>query len=100
MKITAIEAICPAPPMKPLDPPSPWTAATRKQIVVRVKTDGGPTGVGEAFAYGAPLAVCNVIEESLAPLLVGQDPLRIEYLADLMHPGPMIYRRRPPPIFA
>jgi glutaconate CoA-transferase subunit A len=72
MKITAVEAICLALPMKPLDPPSPWTAATRKQIVVRVKTDTGPTGVGEAFAYGAPLAVCNVIEESLAPLLVGQ----------------------------
>ena len=69
MKITSIEAICLALPMKPLDPPSPWTAATRKQIVVRVKTDTGPTGVGEAFAYGAPLAVCNVIEESLAPLL-------------------------------
>jgi hypothetical protein len=42
MKITAIEAICLALPMKPLDPPSPWTAATRKQIVVRVKTDTGP----------------------------------------------------------
>jgi L-alanine-DL-glutamate epimerase-like enolase superfamily enzyme len=100
MKITAIEAICLALPMKPLDPPSPWTAATRKQIVVRVKTDGGPTGVGEAFAYGAPLAVCNVIEESLAPLLVGQDPLRIEYLVDLMHRGTMIYGRRGLAMFA
>ena len=100
MKITSIEAICLALPMKPLDPPSPWTAATRKQIVVRVKTDTGPTGVGEAFAYGAPLAVCNVIEESLAPLLVGQDPLRIEYLVDLMHRGTMIYGRRGLAMFA
>jgi L-alanine-DL-glutamate epimerase-like enolase superfamily enzyme len=100
MKITAIEAICLAIPMKPLDPPSPWTAATRKQIVVRVKTDAGLTGVGEAFAYGAPLAVCNVIEESLAPLLIGQDPLRIEYLADLMHRGTMIYGRRGLAMFA
>ena len=100
MKITAVEAICLALPMKPLDPPSPWTAATRKQIVVRVKTDTGPTGVGEAFAYGAPLAVCNVIEESLAPLLVGQDPLRIEHLVDLMHRGTMIYGRRGLAMFA
>ena len=69
MKITAIEAMCLAIPMKPLDPPSAWTPASRKQIVVRVRTDDGLTGVGEAFAYGAPLAVCNVIEESLAPLL-------------------------------
>ncbi|MBF8288578.1 MAG: MR MLE protein [Candidatus Rokubacteria bacterium] len=100
MKITAIEAICLAIPMKPLDPPSPWTAATRKQIIVRVRTDAGLTGVGEAFAYGAPLAVCNVIEESLAPLLIGQDPLRIEYLADLMHRGTMIYGRRGLAMFA
>ena len=100
MKITAVEAICLAIPMKPLDPPSPWTAATRKQIVVRVRTDAGLTGVGEAFAYGAPLAVCNVIEESLAPLLIGQDPLRIEYLADLMHRGTVIYGRRGLAMFA
>ena len=100
MRITAIEAICLAIPMKPLDPPSPWTAATRKQIIVRVRTDAGLTGVGEAFAYGAPLAVCNVIEESLAPLLIGQDPRRIEYLADLMHRGTMIYGRRGLAMFA
>jgi D-galactarolactone cycloisomerase len=100
MKITAIEAICLAIPMKPLDPPSPWTSATRKQIIVRVKTDAGLTGVGEAFAYGAPLAVCNVIEESLAPLLVGQDPQRIDYLSDLMHRGTMIYGRRGLAMFA
>src|SRR5258708_17402442 len=100
MKITAVEAICLAIPMKPLDPPSAWTGSTRKQIVVAVKTDAGVEGVGEAFAYGAPLAVCNVIEESLAPLIVGQDPLRIEYLMDLMHRGTMIYGRRGLAMFA
>ena len=73
MKITAVEAVCLAIPMKPLDPPSSWTGSTRKQIVVRVKTDAGLTGIGEAFAYGAPLAVCNVIEESLAPLISPRD---------------------------
>src|SRR5712671_6593195 len=100
MKITAVEAVCLAIPMKPLAPPSAWTGSTRKQIVVRVKTDAGVEGVGEAFAYGAPLAVCNVIEESLAPLLIGQDPLRIEALVDLMHRGTMIYGRRGLAMFA
>lgn len=100
MKITAVEAVCLAIPMKPLDPPSSWTGSTRKQIVVRVKTDAGLTGIGEAFAYGAPLAVCNVIEESLAPLIVGQDPSRIEYLMDLMQRGTMIYGRRGLAMFA
>jgi D-galactarolactone cycloisomerase len=100
MKITAVEATCLAIPMKPLDPPSAWTGSTRKQIVVRVKTDAGLTGIGEAFAYGAPLAVCNVIEESLAPLIVGQDPSRIEYLMDVMQRGTMIYGRRGLAMFA
>jgi L-alanine-DL-glutamate epimerase-like enolase superfamily enzyme len=100
MKIAAVEAITLAIPLKPMDPPSPWTGGTRKQIVVRVVTDDGPVGVGEAFAYGAPLAVASVIEESLAPLLVGQDPLRIEALVDLMHRGTMIYGRRGLAMFA
>jgi len=100
MKITAIEAITLAIPLKPMDPPSAWTGGTRKQIIVRVITDGGLVGVGEAFAYGAPLAVASVIEESLAPLLVGQDPLRIEALVDLMHRATMIYGRRGLAMFA
>src|SRR6266542_4977263 len=100
MKITAIHAIPLAIPMKPMDPPSTWRAGTRKQIVVRVVTDEGLTGTGEAFAYGAPLAVVSVIDESLAPLLVGQDPLRIEALVDLMHRGTMIYGRRGLAMFA
>src|SRR5258706_576164 len=80
----------PAPPRR-MNPPSPWTGGTRKQIFVRVHTDEGVSGLGEAFAYGAPLAVVSVIEESLAPLIVGQDPLRIEAVVDLMHRGTMIY---------
>ena len=100
MKITAIHAIPLAIPMKPMDPPSTWRAGTRKQIVVRVVTDDGLTGTGEAFAYGAPLAVVSVIDESLAPLLIGQDPLRIEALVDLMHRATMIYGRRGLAMFA
>ncbi len=100
MKITGIQAISLAIPMKPMTPPSAWKAGTRKQIIVRVLTDEGISGVGEAFAYGAPLAVCNVIDESLAPMLVGQDPFRIEALVDLMHRGTMIYGRRGLGMFA
>jgi D-galactarolactone cycloisomerase len=100
VKIREIKAIPLAIPMKPLDPPSTWRAGTRKQIVVRVVTDDGLTGTGEAFAYGAPLAVCAVIEESLAPLLVGQDARQIEALVDLMHRATMIYGRRGLAMFA
>jgi L-alanine-DL-glutamate epimerase-like enolase superfamily enzyme len=100
MKIERIDAIPLAIPVKPMTPPSSWAAGTRKQIVVRVVTDGGLTGIGEAFAYGAPLAVVNVIVESLAPMLIGQDPTRIEALVDLMHRSTMIYGRRGLAMFA
>jgi L-alanine-DL-glutamate epimerase-like enolase superfamily enzyme len=100
VKITAVEAIPLAIPLRPMTPPSAWTAALRRQIVVRVRTDAGLMGLGEAFAYGAPLAVCNVIVESLQPMLIGQDPTRIEALADLMHRGTMIYGRRGLGMFA
>ena len=41
MKITAIEAVPLAIPLRPMNPPSPWTGGTRKQIFVRVHTDEG-----------------------------------------------------------
>lgn len=100
MKITAIEAVPLAIPLKPMTPPSPWTGGARKQIYVLVHTDEGVTGLGEAFAYGAPLAVVSVIEESLAPLVIGLDPLAIEAVVDVMHRGTMIYGRRGLGMFA
>ena len=45
---------------------------------VRVHTDGGLIGIGETF-YGAR-AVEAHIHETLAPRLLGADPLRIEHL--------------------
>jgi L-alanine-DL-glutamate epimerase-like enolase superfamily enzyme len=100
MKITGIDVVTLALPMKPLSPPSAWAAATRKQLIVAVRTDEGVTGLGEAFAYGAPTGVAAVIAESLAPMLVGQDPRRLEALVDLMHRGTMIYGRRGLGMFA
>jgi L-alanine-DL-glutamate epimerase-like enolase superfamily enzyme len=100
MKITAIEAIPLAVPLRPLSPPSPWTAWAGKQIIVRVRTDEDLVGVGEAFPYGAPLGVCSVIQEALAPVLQGQDPRRIERCLDLMQRSTVNYARRGLGMFA
>src|SRR5262245_31869306 len=100
MKIAAIQAIPLGVPFRSVEPVSTWTAAVSKQILVRVFTEEGLTGLGEAFALGAPLAVCNVIDEGLAPLLIGQNALRIEALVDLMHRATMIYGRRGLAMFA
>ena len=100
MKITDVQAIPLAIPMKPSSPVSPWGTRHQKQIAVLVHTDDGLTGLGEAFALGGPLAVCNVVEEGLKPLLVGEDPTRIEYLTDKLQRGTQNYTRRGLGLFA
>ena len=95
MKITSVRAIPLAVPMRETAPlVSAWAGRASKQILVEVRTDDGLVGWGEAFAYGVPLAVCNVIDEGLAPLVVGQDPTAIEALVDRMHRALMIWGRR------
>ena len=100
MKIADVQAVPLAIPLKPLDPPSAWQTRMRKQVLVRVLTDDGLVGLGEAFALGGPLAVSNVIVESLKPLLVGQDPTRIEHLVDLLQRATQNYGRRGIGMFA
>jgi L-alanine-DL-glutamate epimerase-like enolase superfamily enzyme len=94
MKITDVQPVPLAIPYRPMDPPSPWTEGTGRQLLVRVTTDEGLTGVGEAFALGAPLAVCAVIEEVLRPLLVGEPPTEIERLTDRLHRATLLFGRR------
>jgi len=45
---------------------------------VFIKTDEGITGLGETF-FG-PQAVESYIHETAAPLIIGEDPTRVEYL--------------------
>jgi D-galactarolactone cycloisomerase len=94
VKITEVRAIPLAIPLAPATPASPWTPGLARQILVRVTTDEGLVGWGECFAYGATLAVCNVVDDALAPLVVGHDPGHIESLLDRMHRSLMIWGRR------
>lgn len=65
MKITALETI---------------RIAERPNLLwLQVHTDEGVTGLGETF-WGAASAEAHV-HETLAPLVLGEDPLRIEHLA-------------------
>lgn len=82
MKITDIETI-------PLSIPHPpgvvWvkgevSATGWDLVMVRVHTDEGITGIGEAYHLKNPWAVVPAIEHSLKPLLIGQDPFDTEQL--------------------
>jgi D-galactarolactone cycloisomerase len=94
MKITEVRAFPLAIPMRQVDPPSSWAAGAGKQILVRVTTDEGLTGWGECFAYGAPMAVISILDDALAPLVLGHDPTQIESVVDRMHRALMIWGRR------
>ena len=100
MKIAAVDAIPLAIPWRATDPPSPWTARLGRQILVRIQTDDGLVGWGEAFALGAPSAVCAVVHEALRPLLVGESPAAIEPLVERIQRATLVFGRRGLGMFA
>ena len=54
------------------------------QIFVRITTDEGLQGIGEAWWGLSVKPVESAIRDTLAPLLLGEDPSRIEYLWNKM----------------
>ncbi len=52
--------------------PSVWNALD--YVLLKVETDDGFTGWGDGFAYFCRRSVAAVMEESVAPLLIGRDP--------------------------
>ncbi|NOY29509.1 MAG: galactonate dehydratase [Planctomycetes bacterium] len=74
MKITSITAHL-------MGIPSPGgISPSRNWIFVRVETDEGIVGVGEATTEYHEKAVVAMIDEHFAPLLVGQDPTQVTHL--------------------
>jgi galactonate dehydratase len=62
-------------------------AQMRNWIFVKVVTDEGLVGWGEASLEWKTRAVCGAVED-LAPLILGQDPTRIEHLFQIMYRHP------------
>ena len=61
--------------------PSPGgVSPSRNWIFVKVETDEGITGTGEATTEYHEKAVAAMIEEHFAPLLIGQDPTQVTHL--------------------
>ncbi len=52
-------------------------------ILVFVHTDAGITGVGECSPMNAPVIAAH-LQHSLAPVVIGEDPTRIEWLIEKM----------------
>jgi len=56
-----------------------------QSTLVRVHTDAGITGIGEAHAPLAPQVSAAIVEHVLAPALIGEDPRAIDVLWEKMY---------------
>ncbi len=54
------------------------TSPNRNFVTLKVTTDDGVTGLGDATLNGRELSVVAYLKEHVAPLLIGKDPHRIE----------------------
>ena len=85
MIITAVEPImlCYKPEAAPRDGLA--NIPTRDVFLVKVHTDEGINGIGEGFALSSLKSTAVLVEETLAPLIIGKDPMMIEELWNLMY---------------
>ncbi|MFI5837406.1 D-mannonate dehydratase ManD [Micromonospora sp. NPDC051300] len=70
------------------------TCPGRNFVTLKVVTDDGVTGVGDATLNGRELAVASYLREHVVPLLIGRDPARIEDTWQYLYQGS--YWRRGP----
>src|SRR5919109_425702 len=82
MKITHVTTkIIRTPADNPLVVGLPPTSETREFVTLELGTDQGLVGIGITFFGGALTAALRRAVDSLAPLLVGDDPTRVEAIA-------------------
>jgi len=70
------------------------TCPGRNFVTVKVMTDEGVYGLGDATLNGRELAVCAYLDEHVLPCLVGRDPRNIEDIWQYLYRG--AYWRRGP----
>jgi mannonate dehydratase len=80
MKITAIKVIVASP--------------GRNFVTVKIYTDQGLTGIGDATVNGREKAVVAYLEDHVIPCLIGRDPMRTEDIWQYLYKG--AYWRRGP----
>lgn len=95
MKITKIEAI-----VLRLPEVRDITDGTQDDVVIKIETDAGISGIGEVDA--PPTVVKALIEaplshswaKGLEQLLIGENPLNVAYLWEKLYQGSILYGRR------
>ena len=70
------------------------TCPGRNFVTLKIETDDGVTGIGDATLNGRELAVATYLTEHVVPALIGRDPARIEDTWQYLYRG--AYWRRGP----
>jgi mannonate dehydratase len=70
------------------------TSPGRNFVTLKITTDDGVTGVGDATLNGRELAVASYLTEHVVPVLIGRDAARIEDTWQFLYKG--AYWRRGP----
>ncbi len=71
------------------------TCSMRQALLVKIETNSGIYGIGEAFTYGAPLPVVQyIIEKQLGPMLLNENPENIEQLWNTLYWRTIAHGRR------
>jgi len=70
------------------------TCPGRNFVTLKIETDEGVTGVGDATLNGRELAVASYLTDHVIPCLIGMDPQRIEDVWQYLYRG--AYWRRGP----
>lgn len=62
------------------------TSTARQAFLIKVETDNGLYGIGEAFSFGAPMgALQEILKNQIEPILIGQKTENIEQLWRTMY---------------
>ena len=70
------------------------TCPGRNFVTLKIITDAGPHGVGDATLNGRELAVASYLQDHIIPCLIGRDPAQIEDIWQFLYRGS--YWRRGP----
>jgi len=70
------------------------TCPGRNFVTLKIETDQGVYGIGDATLNGRELAVVSYLQDHVAPALIGMDPRRIEDIWQFLYRG--AYWRRGP----
>lgn len=70
------------------------TSPGRNFVTLKIETDEGAHGLGDATLNGRELAVASYLQDHVAPMLIGRDPQRIEDIWQFLYRG--AYWRRGP----